>query len=314
MKQVQRLSPLQLQTIELLGLTQLELEERVKQEIIDNPALEEGPEPSDDAERDDYSLDETAEKPESATADSDDYGVDDYEYNPSEKPVDPVGSYTAAGVSFAENLLQELMMLDFPNDNLRRLAVFMLGSLDDNGYLSRDENRILADFMVDTGIELQSGDYLTALTMLQSLDPPGVGARDLAECLRLQIERKLDENGENELLLDALDLVENRTWFAYFTQRQTDALLKLSGWDAERLQGVTDLIRHLIAVIAGAFCKFGIQYLLIVKWIAPAFLPAKAQAVMAVNFGIIQFFTACIGGFLACLICPLVSKGLKSGS
>ena len=78
------------------------------------------------------------------------------------------------------------MMLDFPNDNLRRLAVFMLGSLDDNGYLSRDENRILADFMVDTGIEMQSSDYLTALTMLQSLDPPGVGARDLAECLRLQ--------------------------------------------------------------------------------------------------------------------------------
>lgn len=75
---------------------------------------------------------------------------------------------------------------------------------------------------------------------------------------------------------------------------------------------VSEFIRHLIAVIAGALCKFGIQYLLIVKWIAPAFLPAKAQAVMAVNFGIIQFFTACIGGVLACLIYPLVSKGLKS--
>lgn len=76
-------------------------------------------------------------------------------------------------------------------------------------------------------------------------------------------------------------------------------------------QKVSEFIRHLIAVIAGALCKFGIQYLLIVEWIAPAFLPAKAQAVMVVNFGIIQFFTACIGGVLACIIYPLVSEGLK---
>ena len=74
---------------------------------------------------------------------------------------------------------------------------------------------------------------------------------------------------------------------------------------------VPDYIYHLIAVIVAALCKCGIQYLLIVKWIAPAFLPPKAQPLMAVNFGIIQFFTACIGGVLACLIYPRVSKGLK---
>lgn len=77
---------------------------------------------------------------------------------------------------------------------------------------------------------------------------------------------------------------------------------------------VPEFARDLVAVIAGALCKFGIQYLLIVKWIAPAFLPPKAQPLMAVNFGIIQFFTACIGGVLACLIYPRVSKGLKQGS
>ena len=85
---------------------------------------------------------------------------------------------------------------------------------------------------------------------------------------------------------------------------------KIFAWN----NNISVLVRHLIAVITGAFCKFAIQYWLIVNWIAPAFLPAKAQAVMAVNFGIIQFFTACIGGVLACLIYPLVSKGLKSGS
>ena len=75
-----------------------------------------------------------------------------------------------------------------------------------------------------------------------------------------------------------------------------------------------ELARHLAAVAAGAVCKFVIQYLLIVKWIAPAFLPEKAQAVMAVNFGMLQLFTALIGGVAACVIYPVVSKGVKSRS
>ena len=66
------------------------------------------------------------------------------------------------------------------------------------------------------------------------------------------------------------------------------------------------------AVIAGAVCKFGIQYLLIVKWIAPAFLPEKARPLMAVNFGVLQLFTALIGGAAACLLFPVIKKGIKS--
>ena len=76
---------------------------------------------------------------------------------------------------------------------------------------------------------------------------------------------------------------------------------------------ISGFVRHLIAVIAAAVCKFGIQYLLIVKWIAPAFLPAKALPVIAVNFGVLQLFTACIGGVLACLLFPVISKGIRSG-
>ena len=72
-----------------------------------------------------------------------------------------------------------------------------------------------------------------------------------------------------------------------------------------------ELVRSLIAVLAGALCKFLVQFWAIVKWIAPTFLPAKAQTVMAANFGVIQFFTACIGGVLACLIVPLVGRGIR---
>jgi hypothetical protein len=88
-------------------------------------------------------------------------------------------------------------------------------------------------------------------------------------------------------------------------------LLKGKSFSANEKLSV--FIRNLIAVIAAAVCKFAIQYLLIVKWIAPAFLPAKAQAVMAVNFGVMQLFTACIGGVLACMIYLPVSKGVGSG-
>ena len=75
-----------------------------------------------------------------------------------------------------------------------------------------------------------------------------------------------------------------------------------------------ELVYNIISVVVAAACKFVVQYLLIVKWIAPAFLPPKAQAVMAVNFGVMQFFTACIGGVIACLIYLAVRKGIKSHS
>jgi hypothetical protein len=77
-------------------------------------------------------------------------------------------------------------------------------------------------------------------------------------------------------------------------------------------KGMAEFPSSLIAVIAAAVCKFAIQYLLIVKWIAPTFLPAKALPVIAVNFGVMQLFTACIGGVLACLARSAVGKGIKS--
>ena len=72
-----------------------------------------------------------------------------------------------------------------------------------------------------------------------------------------------------------------------------------------------ELVRNIVSVAVAAVCKFVLQYLLIVKWIATSFLPEKAQAVMSVNFGVMQLITACIGGVLACVIYPLVRKGIK---
>ncbi len=73
-----------------------------------------------------------------------------------------------------------------------------------------------------------------------------------------------------------------------------------------------EVVKNIIAVIVAALVKFAVQYLLIVKWIAPAFLPAKALPTIAASFGIMQFFTACIGGVIAGLIAPTIGKGLKN--
>jgi hypothetical protein len=72
-----------------------------------------------------------------------------------------------------------------------------------------------------------------------------------------------------------------------------------------------EVVKNIIAVIVAALVKFAVQYLLIVKWIAPAFLPPKTLPTIAASFGIMQFFTACIGGVIAGLIAPTIKKGLK---
>ncbi len=72
-----------------------------------------------------------------------------------------------------------------------------------------------------------------------------------------------------------------------------------------------ETVRNMTSVAVAAIFKFALQYLLIVRWIAPSFLPEKAQAVMSVNFGVMQLVTACIGGAIACMISPLIRKAIK---
>lgn len=79
----------------------------------------------------------------------------------------------------------------------------------------------------------------------------------------------------------------------------------------EKAEKLPETVRNITAVICGAAVKFALQYVLIVLWIAPSFLPEKARPVMAVNFGLIQLATACIGGVAACLICPVIRKAVK---
>ena len=191
-KLLQKLSPQQIQLMKLLQVPTLELEARIKQELEANPALEEGAERDesfDDLEAQDHDQSEALED-----FDFDEYLDDetpDYRLNVRNHGADvddkdiPIGSVT----SFRELLVEQLGLLDLSQET-RALADHLIGHLDDDGYLRRDLDSIVNDLAFTQGIDIPRQLLEEALEVVQTLDPAGVGARDLRECLSLQVSRK----------------------------------------------------------------------------------------------------------------------------
>ena len=182
-KQVQKLSPLQIQTIKLIELPIQELEQRVKSEFEDNPVLDDGPSEGrddDDDEPKDISIDELdADDPIPA------YKLRVNNYGKDERP-----EYNTFSVkeSFTQSLLSQL---GFKHLNERQMAVgrYIICSLDDDGYLRRDLDSLVDDIAFRENIETSYEEVSEILEIIQQFDPAGVGARDLRECLQLQLDR-----------------------------------------------------------------------------------------------------------------------------
>lgn len=193
-KLLQKLSPQQIQLMKLLQVPTLELEARIKQELEANPALEEG------AEREELEdLDNSQEDSSEALEEFDfeeylDDETPDYQLTARNQGADvedrdiPLGS----GTTFRELLTDQLAMLA-STAATRALAEHLIGHLDDDGYLRRDLESIVNDLAFTQGIEVEKEALEDALDVVQSLDPAGVGARDLKECLLLQVSRKQNE-------------------------------------------------------------------------------------------------------------------------
>ncbi len=235
-KLLQRLSPQQIQLMKLLQLPAIALEQRIKEEIELNPALEEGaPEDVDEQEEQDETLeleegveesgddqdktkDEFDNAPDNEIGDrnTDDFDVDDYitdedvpYYKTSvnnssaddEKTEMPYGST----VTFQESLLSQLGVIELQNKEYL-IAQHLIGSLDEDGYLRRDLGSIVNDLAFTQNIETNSDELLHVLQIVQSLDPPGVGARNLQECLLLQLQRK---KGKSKTIQRATEIVKH---------------------------------------------------------------------------------------------------------
>ena len=191
-KQLQKLSPQQIQLVKLLQLPTMELEQRIKQELEENPALEEVSKESDSENQD--SLSENTEN----TNDSDDFDIRDYldENDVAEYKLH-TNNYSAEhhdmpvsdSLSFTDYLLSQFRLLSSTQTEFT-IGETIIGNIDESGYLQRELPAIVDDLAFSQGVSTDLKTVEQVLKKIQSLDPPGVGARNLQECLLLQLQRK----------------------------------------------------------------------------------------------------------------------------
>ena len=178
LKQTQKLSPLQIQTIKLLELPIQDLEQRIRSEIEENPVLDDSPSGEGSEEQKDISIDELKE---------DDY-IPAYKTRVNNWGKDPRPEYNTFSVktSFTQSLMDQLGCPSL-DEHQQQVASFIIGSLDEDGYLRRDIESLCDDLAFRAGIVTDSSEVEQMLKIIQDFEPVGVGARDLRECLLLQL-------------------------------------------------------------------------------------------------------------------------------
>lgn len=194
----QKLSPQQIQLMKLIQLPTQAFEQRIKQELEENPALEGGKEKTDDYD-DDYG-DLNDEFGDSESINADDINVDEYlsddeipdyrmQANNYSSDDDEKTIPYASGTSFTQYLTDQLNTFRL-DDEEEQIAVFLVGSVDETGYIRRSLTDILDDLAFTQNVYTTEEKIKEVLKVVQQLDPAGVGARDLQECLLIQLDRK----------------------------------------------------------------------------------------------------------------------------
>ena len=239
-KLLQKLSPQQIQLIKLLEVPILELEQRIKKEIEDNPALEEGADDDNllqDNNDDDHKEDEIDEDTETIDEPiedkQEDISLDDY-YDDDEIPnyklkdnnyaeeTESAQTFYSVGDTFQEFLFAQLYELELEDDK-EKISEYIIGSFDESGYLRRDISSIASDLLFLYNISVSVEDVQEVLSLIQQeLEPPGVGARNLQECLLLQLQRKLDNHKDDEILNLSYTILSE--YFDIFSKKHYDKI------------------------------------------------------------------------------------------
>lgn len=257
-KLLQKLSPQQIQLMKLLQVPTMMLEQRIKQEIEENPALEEGSEDEllegDQESQDDDFDDEYGEidgtDDELKSDPNDEFDITDY-IDEDEIPAYKLNANNTSadderkeipfstGLTFQESLLSQLGLKVLTEHELI-IASNIIGNLDDAGYLQRDLHSLIDDLAFSQNIETNFKEVLGLLRTVQELDPPGVGARDLQECLILQLKRKLPQT---EAIINARLLLEKN--FNDFTKKHFDKIQKKHDLTDDQLKAAIDEVLKL---------------------------------------------------------------------
>lgn len=222
LKQQQKLSPLQIQTIKLIELPIQELEQRVRAELEENPVLDDTPDPERESdEPKDISIDELQAQDDTPS----------YKYKVNNWGKDPRPEYNTFSVrqSFTQSLMDQL---GFRNLSRREydIASFIIGSLDEDGYLRRDIGSLVDDMAFRAGIETDEEEVERLLHVIQEFEPSGVGARDLRECLLLQ----LDACEQTPDVVNAIRIVEDE--FQEFSNKHFAKIMAHLGLNEDELK------------------------------------------------------------------------------
>ena len=239
----QRLSPQQVQFVRLLGMNRTEMEDEVRHEVLDNPAIE-------IADSDDSSDGEVPA--EEMTTDN---NVTPDSADPEDEPEDDVPAYrlnisnrSADDKVYEPIITNESTLIDYLSEQIsehdlsekqQMIADYIIGNIDDNGYLTRSVEAISDDIVFQMGIEVDEDEIQSVLQMIRDLDPAGIGAKDLRDCLLLQLER-LPGSDDNLLAYKIIDC-----YFPEFSKKHYDRIITALKTDKEGFRRALEVILSL---------------------------------------------------------------------
>ena len=240
-KMLQKLSPQQILLMKLLQIPTMELSSRIKEEIEENPALEEK---ENEVVEDEIHNDEDNDFDDNQDYDNDDYDplsdFDDYmqddddddaayklrtnNYSPDDERYEaPISNEE----SFQDILIQQLGYRNL-DEKKYKIGTYIIGNLDDSGYLSRPISGIIDDLLFTQNLDVSEEEVTEVLHIIQDFDPAGVGATNLQECLLIQLRRLQDENDEDDIDY-TLPIIIIEQYFSEFTKKHYDKIVKKSG-------------------------------------------------------------------------------------
>jgi RNA polymerase sigma-54 factor len=287
-KLLQKLSPQQIQLMKLLQVPTVALEQRIKQEIEENPALEEV---ADDEPTESETDAQTREEGDDENADDgeikddefdlqeyiDDEYIPDYKLAANNKSPDDEADRKdipfASSLSFQESLISQLGLRRY-SGNQFEIGKYIIGNLDDSGYLKRDPNALVDDLAFNQNIIATREEVLEVLKLIQELDPPGIGARDLQECLLIQLRRIEDPEVS---VRHAITILER--YFNEFIKKHYDKITKRMGIDDDQLKDAYTEILKLNPKPGNSL----VETAKTAQYIVPDFLVSNNEGILELN-------------------------------
>lgn len=258
LKLLQKLSPQQIQLMKLLQLPTVALEQRIKEELELNPALEEDLNIDEEIENDYDEVDNTEEREENDFEEKEveidkiddgyeleDYmdqgDLDSYKYEISNSSADDeVFQAVAVESPDFHTILEEQLALQNITNEQYSIGIYLIGCIDEDGYIRRELSLISDDLSFSQNLQVSEKELEEVLVIIQALDPAGVGARSLQECLLIQLERKIAKTKETHL---AIDVVKNM--MDEFSKKHYDKIIRKLNIEEDELKDIINEVTQL---------------------------------------------------------------------